>query len=91
MPLYKYQCLNCTTEYDQFLKLIDYKTPVPCPTCGRTGKKVLTAQIQRDEPVWLDDSVRESLQDLEDPSTIPIENRTHYKRYLKDNNIIERS
>ena len=89
MPLYHYKCQNCTAAYDQFLKLADYKTPVPGPTCGRTGKKVITAQIQRDEPTWLNDEVRGCLQDTE--SEAPIETRTEYKRYLKDNGIIERS
>ena len=89
MPLYRYECPNCTIEYDQFLKLADYKTPVLCPTCGRIGKKVITAQIQRDEPTWLNDEVRGCLQDTETEK--PIETRTEYKRYLKDNGIIERS
>jgi putative FmdB family regulatory protein len=89
MPLYHYKCQNCKTGYDQFLKLADYKTPVPCPRCGRIGEKVITAQIQRDEPTWLNDEVRGCLQDTE--SEAPIETRTEYKRYLKDNGIIERS
>ena len=89
MPIYHYQCPNCKTEYDQFLKLAEYKTPVPCPTCGYTGKKVITAQIQRDEPTWLNDEVRGCLQDTE--SEAPIENRSQYKRYLKDNGIVERA
>lgn len=89
MPLYQYLCTNCTTEYDQFLKLAEYKTPVPCPTCGRTGRKVLTAKIHRDEPTWLNDEVRECLQDTE--SERPIENRSQYNRYLKDNGITERA
>ena len=65
MPLYHYKCPNCTTEYDQFLKLADYKTPVPCHNCGHIGEKVITAQIQRDEPTWLNDEVRGCLQDTE--------------------------
>jgi len=88
MPLYQYQCPNCDEQFDHFLKLENYKYPVSCPTCGRTGKKVLTAKIQRDEPVWLDDEVRGCLQDTE--AEPPIENRSAYKRYLKDNGIIER-
>jgi putative FmdB family regulatory protein len=89
MPLYNYDCPNCTTEFEQFLPLKKYKTPVPCPTCGRTGRKVITAQIQRDEPTWLDNEVRECLQDTE--SERPIENRSQYKRYLKENGIVERA
>jgi len=88
MPLFQYECPNCTTEYDQFLPLKQYKTPVPCPTCGRTGRKIITCHVQRDEPTWLDDSVRGCLQDTE--AEKPIETRTEYKRYLKDNGITER-
>ena len=89
MPLYAYECPNCTTEFEQFLKLSEYKTPVSCPTCGKIGKKVITAQIQRDEPTWLNDEVRSCLQDTD--TEAPITTRTDYKRYLKDNGIVERA
>lgn len=89
MPLYEYECSQCGNHFDMFFPLREWDFTPACPDCGGEGKKVLTAQIQRDEPVWLDDSVRGSLQDIE-AGDRPIENRTQYKRYLKDNGIIER-
>lgn len=90
MPLYEYQCEECTNHFDMFFPLKEWDVIPECPDCGGNGKKVLTCQIQRDEPVWLDESVRGALQDME-AGERPIENRTQYKRYLKDNGIVERA
>jgi putative FmdB family regulatory protein len=89
MPLYEYECQECGNEFEMFFPLQEWDVEPLCPDCGGQGKKLITAKIQRDEPVWLDDSVRDALQDREE-SHRPIENRTDYNRYLKDNGIIER-
>jgi putative FmdB family regulatory protein len=90
MPLYAYQCQKCHNHFDMFFPLKEWDITPECPDCGGQGDKILTAQIKRSEPVWLDDSVRGALQDTDDPNTRPIENRSDYNRYLKDNGIIER-
>lgn len=87
MPLYEYECTECKHNFDRFFPLSEWDNKPLCPECGKESKKVLTSNIQRDEPTWLDDTVRGVLQD---PSEKPITNRTEYKRHLKDNGIIER-
>ena len=87
MPLYEYQCCFCDHKFEKFYKLKDCKTVPWCPECGHHGEKVFTAQIQRDEPTWLTDDVRDALMDREDPHR-RLETRTDYNRYLKDNGIM---
>jgi putative FmdB family regulatory protein len=90
MPVYEYECKQCDAIFDMYFPLKQWDTEPYCPDCGGKGKKVFTSNIQRDEPTWLNDDVRNSLQDPDYPRT-PIETRTQYKRFLKDNGIIERS
>lgn len=87
MPLYEYKCSQCGNSFEKIFPLKEHDAVPSCPACGGDGEKVITSQILRDEPVWLDDSVRGSLQDLE-AGERPIQNRTEYKKYLKDNDII---
>ena len=90
MIQYEYQCQKCNAIFDMFFSLKEWDVTPNCPDCGGEGKKIITAQIQRDEPVWLNDGVRDALQDRDFPHK-PIETRTDYKRYLKDTGIMERS
>lgn len=90
MPIYDYECKECKHRFEEFFPLEDWDSKPDCPKCGKESRKILTAQIQRDEPVWLDDSVRGALQDTDAKNEKPITNRTEYKRYLKDNGIVER-
>jgi hypothetical protein len=74
--------------FDKHLRLSEYKTPQACPDCGVEAKKLMTlGGIQDDHPVWLDQSVRNQLQDT-DSHHIPIETRKQYDKHLKDNGII---
>jgi len=90
MPLYEYQCRECSNSFELYFPLQEWDVVPSCPDCGAESQKQLSAKIQREEPVWLDDETRGVLQDLDDPNTKPIENRTEYKRHLKENGIIER-
>ena len=90
MPLYSYQCQDCDTEFELFFPLQEWDVIPNCPDCNGVGRKIYTCQIQRDEPVWLDDSVRDAIQDRDSPHK-EIATRTDYKRYLKDNGITERA
>jgi len=87
MPLYSYECEECTNTFDMFFPLSKWDEVPCCPDCGGLGKKIITAQIQRDEPVWLNDDVRDALMDREGPHR-EITTRTDYNRYLKDNGIM---
>ena len=88
MTVYSYQCNNCTQEFDAVLPLAEYDKPQECPFCGgETTKLMKLGGIRDDHPVWLDQSIRNQLQDTDSPH-IPIETRTDYNRYLKDNGIV---
>ena len=73
-----------------YFPLKEFDTTPNCPDCGGDGVKNITCQILRDEPVWLDDGVRNAIQDMDDPATRPITNRSEYKQHLKENGIIEK-
>jgi putative FmdB family regulatory protein len=36
MPIYEYQCQDCTTTFDVFVRSISKKVEAVCPTCGST-------------------------------------------------------
>ena len=85
MPLFDYECQNCSNEFEAFRSLAEYDKPVPCPDCGGGSQKIMTVGgIQDDHPVWLDRSVIGQLQDTDDPATRPVTTRTEYNRLLKD-------
>jgi len=88
MPLYDFQCVVCDEQFESFLKLKDCDCVQHCPDCGGEGRKIITSKILRDEPTWLNADVTAALMDREDPMYRPIETRTEYNRYLKDNGIM---
>jgi putative FmdB family regulatory protein len=88
MPLYSYECKECKNQFDKILRLSEYKTPQSCPECsGKTTKLLIVGSIQDDSPAWLNQSIRDQLQDT-GSSHVPIRTRTEYNRYLKDNGIV---
>ncbi len=87
MPLYEYNCEHCKTKFEKVVPLKDWDSIQPCPECGWGTVKVITiGGIQDDHPVWLNQSVRDQLQDTDSPH-IPIETRQQYDKHLKDNGI----
>lgn len=91
MPLYEYECENCGRIFDLHLKISDLSNDVVCEECDGDAKRIITlghGGIQDDHPVWLDHSIRCQLQDTDDPTERPIETRTQYNSYLKDNGIV---
>ncbi len=88
MPLYEYQCQLCNNNFEEIFPLKQWNIKPDCPICGGRSKKLLTlGGIQDDHPVWLDNSVRDQLQDTDNPNIRPITTRTEYNNYLKDNGI----
>ena len=88
MTVYSYQCNNCTQEFDAVLPLAEYDKPQECPFCGGETKKVMSVGgVQTSHPVWLDQSVRNQLQDTDSPHN-PIESREQLEKHLKDNGIV---
>lgn len=89
MPLYSYSCTRCNHEFEAAFPLKEYDTRPDCPVCaGQTQKLMSLGGIQDDHPVWLDNSIRNQLQDTDDPTERPITTRAEYNRHLKDNGIV---
>lgn len=83
MPLYTYECPD-HGQFDAFYRLAERADIAGCPKCGQASRRIIAlghGGIFREEPTWLDDSVRGALQD---PSEKPIETRSELKKWLKD-------
>jgi putative FmdB family regulatory protein len=86
MPLYDFHCDHCDVRFEKALPLKDWDAVQLCPHCGEETLKLITlGGIQDEHPVWLDNSIRSQIQD---PSERPIQTRTEYNRYLKENGIV---
>ena len=87
MPLHSYECTSCSHNFDAFVPLKELKeASIKCPKCSRPGKRIISlghGGIFRDEPTWLNDEVRGALLDPSDKR--PLETRTDYKKFLKEN------
>ena len=89
MPLYDYQCLGCSHEFETIAGLVDRY--IHCPICNAPAKRLISlghGGIQTDHPTWLD-SARKSLQDgdcIRAGTIKPIETRSELKQYLKEHN-----
>lgn len=86
MPLYEYQCQECSNQFDMYFPLREFDVTPECPDCGGDGKKIITVGgIEEDSPAWLNDPVLQ--ENLQGEGQKPIETRTELKRYMKDNNL----
>ena len=43
MPIYNYFCEKCDKTFDEMLKVADYQTPQPCPSCKELAPRMLEA------------------------------------------------
>jgi len=41
MPVYEYYCNNCEGSFSQINSILNYKKPLPCPSCGSGAKRVI--------------------------------------------------
>jgi putative FmdB family regulatory protein len=86
MPTYVWNCED-HGHFDKIYKMADKPNIAPCPECGMISTQVpVCGGIQGDEPAWLNDP--QVLGSLQKQGERPIENRTQYKKYMKDNNIV---
>lgn len=86
MPIYEYQCEECSNHFDMYFPLQEFDTVPECPDCGGSGKKHITVGgIEDDSPAWLDDPVLQ--ENLQGDGQRPIKSRQEFKRYLRDNNL----
>lgn len=94
MPLYTYKCEGCGKIFDQFQRLADYEAgdKPNCEGCGsadviRHFAKESNPAIQCDsinDVTWLPSACKVLQRDGEKP----IESRSEYKQYLKDNRLV---
>jgi putative FmdB family regulatory protein len=86
MPVYDHYCHGCDSITEHICKIKDRKQFVPCKECGGSAERIITAKIQRDEPLWLDSAVS----NLADDAAPQIKSRTEFNKYLAANNIVQR-
>ena len=91
-PLYEYECNNCENEFEQFMRMQD-RHAVACPDCYSKdfSMKISKGFTHGDEPSWLNDHVRGSLQDESDMKKRPLTSRSEYKKHLDANDLVERA
>lgn len=95
MPLYDFQCEQCGSLKEIFFPVSECPDRMECP-CGGEKSKILTfghGGVFRNEPAWLNEEVREALQDSDAVRAgiiPPIEDRCAYRRHLKENGIMEK-
>lgn len=45
MPTYVYHCEKCTIEYEAIKGIKEYDGKDPCPSCGKSGKRIFSCNI----------------------------------------------
>lgn len=98
MPLYTYECRTCGRQYDRLGRVADLDNDefTVCIWCdSHDVRRVLVpghGGLKLSEPAWLDDSVRECLQDSDRLAAgldRPITTRQEHREHLERNGIVE--
>lgn len=42
MPLYTFVCRICQHEFDEFIRLSEFRKTFPCPNCGEVADKIIS-------------------------------------------------
>jgi putative FmdB family regulatory protein len=92
MPLYDFECKR-GHRTEQTFKMDECPAVVECCKCRGFAKKVISiGGIERQEPTWLNDHVREVLQDTDrvrQGKEAPIESRKQWKERMKERGLEE--
>ena len=43
MPVYEYYCEHCQHRYDSMRPMSERNDPAPCPKCGESGERQISA------------------------------------------------
>jgi putative FmdB family regulatory protein len=43
MPLYDYRCQRCETRFESFKSMASRDEPEPCPECGESAERLISA------------------------------------------------
>lgn len=91
MPIYQYQCRLCKKITEKIHRADSIPKKVRCttPGCGRMARRIIarSGAIQCDsinDVKWLPSACK-VLQRSGEP---PLQSRSEYKRYLKENNLV---
>jgi putative FmdB family regulatory protein len=88
MPLYSYECRKCHKVVDKVFPINDCPRTVECDKCRHPADKILSighGGIQTDGDVkWLPSACEV----LQRHGERPLETRTEYRNYLKDNGLV---
>jgi len=91
MPLYQFKCDSCGYEVELVLH-VDEAADMPCAKCMYEGtlRKQITAPgcLIFDTPTWLDQSVRDAVQDPADQKRHPIETRKDLDQWTKSKDLV---
>jgi putative FmdB family regulatory protein len=93
MPIYVFECKR-GHRTDAFYKVDDCPAVIGCPKCRAAfAKKIpVIGGVERQEPTWMNDQVREVLQDTDRVRKgleAPIENRKQWKERMKERGVVE--
>jgi len=58
MPTYDHFCQACETTTEEFCSIADRKQFVVCKQCGGSAERIISSQVQRVEPTWLESAKR---------------------------------
>jgi len=88
MPMYEFECRLCGNITERFRPVIragEHLTS--CDHCEGVADKVISQpNIQDEHPAWIDDNLRATIQDENEP---PIETRTDLKKAEKEKGLVE--
>lgn len=91
MPIYVYKCEN-GHRHEVFFKMAEKPDTVQCDKCKAVAKQIpAIGGIESDSPTWLDDTVREALQDsdmIRQRKIKPIETRGELNAFLKHTGMV---
>ena len=85
MPLYEHFCNNCNHITEEFCKIDDRKQFIVCENCQGSAERIISAQIQRVEPTWLDEAKRQ----LQPDSRDAIRDRNDLKKHMQKEGIAQ--
>lgn len=87
VPLYEFECRKCAHIAEVYHSLLRSQNLTTCEECGGTAVKIISApNVQSDTPAWIDQNLRNMIQDDEEP---PIETRTQLKKAEEEKGIVE--
>lgn len=86
MPTYEFACSVCGQINEHVCRMDERPDFIQCHCgCGVAHHVLSLSSIKLDKPVWLDDSVRNAIQDESEP---PIETRGQLEKACRDKGIV---